>query len=273
MKLKVFFNAHIKVFKVIAATVAFAMTAGLLWFANGLLGNPVSYTIVKSEAKKYVAENYADEGYVVKKVSYNFKNGHYSAAVEKPGSEDCKFGLSYSMNGNLVYDTYETAVAEGVNTRNRLYRSYSDLIQNVTDTPLFPYICSGDLLFEFEDSGYAEAFDFGLSKDILVPDSQYDISKLGAEGGLLQINAFDSEVTPEKAAEVLLNISKFMEQNDIGFYAVNILLSALDEDGDSKEESYFLENFKHSDIYENGLVERVKKNHEETEKFYAELNK
>ena len=86
----IFFN-HIKVFKVIAAVIAFLMIAAILLFADALVGNPVSYLIVKNNAEKYIAENYADMGYVLEDVNHSFKFGEYYAHVAKPGSEDCRF--------------------------------------------------------------------------------------------------------------------------------------------------------------------------------------
>lgn len=268
MKIKAFFNAHIKAFKVIAAVTAFAMTAGLLWFANGLLGNPVSYLMVKNNANKYVAENYADEGYVLKGVSYNFKSGQYSAVVEKPDSEDCIFDLFYAISGKLNYDTYQTRVANGANTWNRLYRNYFELIRNTTDTSAFPYICDGHLIFKDED--LAKPLEFGLSEDILVPDAQYDINELGAQAGMLNVFAVEDVLTPEKAAEILLNIDRFMEQNGVRYHSINVYINSTDE---NSEENYSLELFPRSDIHSGDLVELIKQNHQKTEEFYANLNK
>lgn len=77
MGVKAFVDEHRKPLRVIAAVIAFAMIAVLLEFANELLGNPVSYLIAKSNAKKYVAEKYADEGYVVGDAAYFFKFKDY----------------------------------------------------------------------------------------------------------------------------------------------------------------------------------------------------
>lgn len=271
MKIKVFFNAHIKVFKVIAAVVAFAMTAGLLWFANGLLGNPVSYLIVKNNAKKYVAENYAEDGYELTKVTYNFKSGAYIASVEKPDSEDCIFGLSYAMSGELKYDAYQTRVVDGLNTRNRLYRNYFNLIETTTDTHVLPYSCDGQLIFKFDGYDYLnEPLEFGLSKDILVPDAQYDINMLGEQAGLLNVLAVEEVLTPEKAAEILLEMDSFMEQNGVRFHSISINILSPDE---NSEEYYLIEFFPRSEIHSDDLVELVKQNHQKTEEFYANLNK
>lgn len=273
MKIIAFFNAHIKAFKVIAAVIAFAMTAGLLWFANELLGNPVSYLIVKNNAKKYVAENYADEGYVLKGVSYNFEWGQYSATVEKPGSEDCIFGLSYTMIGKLSYNDYQTRIEDGVNTRNRLYRNYYELIATTTDTSTFPYICSGQLIFEYDDY-LVEPLGFGLSKNILVPDAQYDINKLGAQAGVLYVIAVEDVLTPEKAAEILLKVDSFMEQNGVQYHSINVHIYSADYSSyEDREERYILEFFNRSDIHSDDLVELIKQNNQKTEEFYANLNK
>ena len=235
-----------------------------MWFANGLVGNPVSYFIAKSKAEKRVEENYAAEGYVLTDVGYNFKNSSYIAFVEKPNSEDCKFSLSYSPTGKLNYDTYENNMADGGNVRLRLDKKYREFVKNASEVFDFPYSCDGDLVFEGDDYKN-QPLGFGLSKDILTPDAQYDIAKLGEQGGIIDAYAETDTFTAEKAAEALLDIDDVMKQTGGTFYSINLTL-------ESDNGEYLIENFYRSDIYEDGLVERVKKNHEETEKFYTGNN-
>lgn len=268
MKLKAFFNSHLTVFRVIAAVIAFAMTAGLLWFANGLLGNPVSYFIARNNAKKYVAENYADKGYVLKDIGYNFKTAEYYANVEKPGREDCTFGLSYTMGGKLRFDTYQRNVEEGYNTRYRLNRSYWELVNNTTDTPAFPYLCYGALIF-VDDSYFGEPFPFGLSKELLIPDAQYSINELAAEAGHLEISAIDDDPTAERAAEILREVDGFMERSSVEFRAISLSIDAAGAGSDSYSIRYFLRE----DIHADNLVELVEDNHQQTEEFFANLQK
>ena len=58
--------------KVLAGVTAFLLIIGILWFANGLLGNPISKTIANNTAKEYVAENYSNMKLNVSDAYYNF---------------------------------------------------------------------------------------------------------------------------------------------------------------------------------------------------------
>lgn len=268
MKLKAFFNSHLTVFRVIAAVIAFALTAGLLWFANGLIGNPVSYFIAKNNAKKYVAENYADKGYVLKDIGYNFKTAEYYANVEKPGSVDCTFGLSYTMGGKLRFDTYQRSVEEGYNTRYRLNRSYWELVNNTTDTPSFSYLCNGGLIFT-DDSYFGETIPFGLSKELLIPDAQYSLNELAAKAGHLEVSAIDDAPSAQRAAEMLREIDGFMERSSVYFRAISLSVDTPGVGSDSYSIRYFLRE----DIHADNLVELVEDNHQQTEEFFANLQK
>lgn len=246
--LKQFLSKHLKLFKVIAAVIAFSLTAVQLWFVNALLGNPVSYFIVKNNAEKYVAEKYADEGYILENISYSFKNGSYYAHVAKPDSLDCRFTVEYFLNGHLVLDLYEDEVLKGGNVQRRLEMSYRELVDSVLESPAYPY--SSDIAFGTFGIEYDRIYGYTLAGSTLVPDALYNIAELGAKAGKLTIY-FDAkgEVTLEKAAETLLEINSLMEQGGVTFYAI-----------DFRYGFYRLDNFLRSDIYEEGLVERVKEN-------------
>lgn len=259
MSVKAFIDKHRKPLRVIAAVIAFAMIAVLLEFANELLGNPVSYLVAKNNAKKYVAEKYADEGYVVEDASYFFKFKDYLVHVAKPDSEDCHFTVYYDMFGQFRGDNYESLVENRENVRTRLGLSYHDLVESVLESPANPYntkkaIQYGQLIFEDdEDTNKGPGHGFGLSHDILIPDKQYDIAELGAKAGLLKFDVdAQGDLTPEKAAKVLLDVAELMERGGATFYAIDLWLES------SGRNYYIVENFRRSDIYEDGLVERVR---------------
>ena len=108
-----------------------------------------------------------------------------------------------------------------------------------------------ELIFESADGEY----DFSLPKSILQPDALYDISALASEGGLLTVYVDAEEKTPERAAEVLLELDSLMKRGGVSFYAVDLALTS-ESGGD-----YLGGNFHRADIYKDGLVERVRENH------------
>lgn len=257
--LRSFVTKHLLPLRIIAAVIAFAMTAGLLIFANALVGNPVSYLIVKSKAEKYVAENYADKGYILESVSYDFKFGHYNAEVVKPGSEDCWFRVGYDFGGKCSGDNYDYNVVGGSNTRWRLDMSYRELINSIVESPFYPYssepawstVAFGKLVFEGDDR-----YDFCIPNSEIVPDKLYDIQKLGDAAGHLTICVDTKDTTPENAAKILLNIRSLMEQGGAPFHDIDLRL--MDESLPANDETYYaVSGLLRSEIYEEGLVDRV----------------
>ena len=277
MNVKAAISKRLLPLRIIAAVIAFAIIAMLLLGANDLLGNPVSYSIVKSNAEKYVAENYADEGYVLEDIGYSFKFKIYYAYIAKPGSEDCRFTADFSPLGKFGWDDHESRVLNGGNVRSRLCTRYRELADSVLESPAYPYsshVAFGDLIFEDDD--YNGGYDFGLPPSCLVPDALYDIAELGEKAGLLTIYVETEEITPEHAAEVLLEINSLMEQGGVPFYAIDLTLETprkAYQKNYADREYYSLLNFHRSDIYEDGLVERVKDNRQKTEEYWAELDK
>lgn len=250
-----------KTLKIIAAAAAFTIIAALVWMACSLLGNPVSYLLAKNNAKKYVAEKYP--GYTLGSVKYNFKFGSYTAAVEKPNSEDYKFAAYFGLDGKPRGDDYETRIENCWNTQSRLDMSYRKLVESVFDSPAFPYesdIDFGELIFE-GDKEKSDPRGFAISKDTLEPDGLYDLAKLGEQGGLLTLYVDNEAETPERAAEILLDVDRLMAKGGVTFYAIDLRF------GD-----YFVDNIRRRDIHADGLVERVKAARENTEKRYNELD-
>lgn len=252
MSIKSTFEKHPKPFKAAAAVVALMMIAGLLWFAFALNGNPVSYALVKKNAEAFVAENHPD--YAVYSIAYEFKFGRYTAEIVKPGSEDCHFIASFGLDGKRIVDNYEGSIVKGNNTAARLNMRYRELADTVLKSPAYPFkskIAYGTLVFE-DDGEDNAARDFSLPKSILQPDALYDINALAEQGGLITVYVEITEKTPERAAEVLLELDRLLEQGGVPFYAINLVLTA--EDGDD----YFVDCIHRAEINESGLADRVR---------------
>lgn len=257
MRIKRFFQDHIRLFRIIAAIAAFVMIAGLLLFAFALNGNPVSYILAKKNAERYAAENYP--GYIINSVAYNFKAGNYAVEIIKPDSEDCHFMASFGLDGKCLGDNYESSIEKGFNTMARLNMRYRELVDTVLESPAYPFVTKigfGELIFEGdEDSDELGAHDFSIPKNILTPDALYDINELGENGGMLTVYVFSEEKTPERAAEVLLELDRLMKRGGVPFRAVDLVLTA--NDGDD----YFVGRFQRESIYEDGLVRRAAESH------------
>ena len=123
--------------KIIAAVTAFVILGGLGWFANAMVGNPVSKMLAARAAEKHLEETYAGTDYYIERISFNFKDGNYHAFIKSPTSMDTEFSLSITMLGELQLDTYED-VADGFNTARRLEQEYRKLADTIFENPSFP---------------------------------------------------------------------------------------------------------------------------------------
>lgn len=264
--------------KVLAGVTAFLLIIGILWFANGLLGNPISKTIANNTAKEYVAENYSNMKLNVSDAYYNFKTGSYDVEIKSPTSKDTYFYLSISPFGKITYDSYESDVVDRYNTFNRINESYSSKVEKVFDSKDFPYeseIYFGEIIdkeglvvSESEEYTYPV---YGLDIKKLELDKDYDMYEMGKKAGHIVFYAEDDEVTVKKASEILLNIKNIFDKENIPFYAIDFTLEKpRNEEGtpNSDDTSIRIEHFLYEDIYEENLEQRISKAEKDLKKYY-----
>lgn len=263
--------------KVLALLTALVLIAGLGWFANDLLGNPVSKALATNTAKKYLAETYPDTDYYIERVSYNFKNTDYHALIKSPTSVDTEFSLYITMLGKLSWDTYED-VQSRFTTARRIDMEYRELTDTVLEHPAFPYTCPigfGTLeIYPEEAIGdplAGEVPPYAINQNELVLDKVYDIRELGRQAGRLVIYIESDTVTPENAAAIMLDIKDRFDKAEIPFTAMDFTLEyAITEDGQRPEEQVGVAGFLYDEIYEEGMVERVRRADEALKAYYAE---
>ena len=90
-----------KILKIGAAVLAVLLIVGVAWFANSLVGNPLSKALAKSTAEKHMKETYGNTDYELGEVVYSFKDGYYHAHVSSPSSIDTNFELLINGFGKL----------------------------------------------------------------------------------------------------------------------------------------------------------------------------
>ena len=86
---------------------------------------------------------------------------------------------------------------------------------------------------------------------------------MGRQAGHLIVYVDDQELTFENAAKILLDIKAEFDEANIPFRAIDLSMRT---DG----ERINFDNFPYEDIYEEGLIDRIKAAHEELEAYYAE---
>ena len=238
-------GSHPQLWRALFGSAAGLICIGLCLFANMAVGNPVSHALVTHAAEERLATVYGDRALVLEEVSYNFKDGDYYISVSDPNRLDGDFTMAYNMTGKLLWDRYDYAVEQGRNVHDRLYFNYRTRVDEILNSPLYPY--------------HAEIA-FGDLRDISDLESErfYDIDKLGAASGRLVLMIEDDTVSEERAAEILLETRRLFDEAGAGFYAVDLVLRYPKAEGQPRPEGRIeLLGFLYSDITEEGLALRV----------------
>ncbi len=264
-----------RILKTIALLVATILILGVLSFANSLIGNPISKAIAAKTAEKHLEKTYSNKDFEIERVFYSFKDGFYHAFISSPNSIDSSFVLIIDMWGNLRSDSYEDRVLSGWNTSSRIGNEYRNIVNAVLNSPSFPYnvhIGYGD--FEFYPREHLKSYtvpSYALITEDLELDAFYDVNKLAENHGKLTVYIDDAEVSVERSAEILLDVKNIFDSAGVKFYIIDFVLEyPKPEDGKRKEERVEIREFLYSDIYEDGLTERIKNADDATKQHYAE---
>ncbi len=267
-----------RIIKISAFCLAILLTAGVGWFANGLVGNPISKMMAQHTARSYIESQYANTDYEIQEISYSFKDTGYYAHIVSPRSMDGNFTLRISMLGKIKSDDYDSRVTGHVNVANRLFFEYRDMVDTVLNSYVYPYtvdMAYGNL--EFDREVGEEEIAGAIKRSELVNDRFYNIGELGKKNGKLVLYINSDTVTKEKAAEILLKTRELLDQSGISFYSVHFVLQYHPYDTnksyDRPEGKIDLKDFLYSDIYEEGLIERIEKSIADTQNYYAEKDK
>ncbi|MBQ2926976.1 MAG: zf-HC2 domain-containing protein [Oscillospiraceae bacterium] len=252
-------------FKRMAALVlALAFVVGLCAIGNALMGNPVSRMLAEKAAENYLAGKFPEGGYELKNVWFDAKRSHYGIVVQKRGSQDIRFTVDIDMWGRFHHDTYED-VLTGWNTAHRLAAEYEALADPVLSRMNLTYrqvSASCDLEFEhrqWQDDPYA--FQYFLNGKALVPDGKYDMAVLGALAGKVSIRVEDAEVSAEKAAEILLEVRRVMDEAGIPFRSIDMMLEYPKPQNtveQRKKEKIRIEGLLYEEIIKEGLIEAIR---------------
>lgn len=267
-----------KVLKIGALIAALLLIIGVCWFANGLVGNPVSKALARNTAEKHLEKNYGDKDFVIEDVNFSFKDGYYHVHVGSPSSIDSSFSLTIDMLGKLRYDYYEDNVLNGWNTATRIGNDYRAVVDKVLDSGSFPYevdIGYGDILFAPADQEVGEEMpEYAIPTNELVLDGYYDLRELGERAGELTLYICDGDVTVGRLAEILLDVKRIFDDAGVAFCTVDCVLKyPRNDDGTHREGRVEVMHMPYTDIYEEGMAERVKASNDEAIAYYAEQDK
>lgn len=248
--------------KISAFLLAVVLILGLAWFANGLVGNPVSKMLATNTAKKHLEAHYADKDFVLDGVVFSFKIGCYHAYISSPSSPDSSFTLVIGLDGKLLTDYYEDHVLSGWNTSRRLDDAYRSAVDAMLHSPSFPYTLDfgyGSIYFiESEYQHNPSVPDYAIVTSDLRLDGFYDVNALGAEAGELTLYLYDDTVSAEHLAEMLLGIRSVFDDAGVKFRVISCVLEYPPAaDGTREDHRVEVLNFPYDDISAEGLVDRV----------------
>lgn len=257
------------------AAAAVAIVCGVLFFANGLMGNPVCSAIAKNHARKMIATQFEETDLQIEQTGFNFKTGGYYVHVRSRSSIDTHFTIEYNGWGQYHYDTYED-VTSGRNTLQRIDDAYFKQVQQVLDHWYGAEnvnVGYGCINADYELTGFTYEGLPALDLRTLERDARYDLNELGAQYGEVCFYLCTEEVTVERAAATLLEVRQLLEDEGLSFYAIDfVLMLPRHPDGTWNNDGpeIRLEDFPCSEIYEEGLAHRVQAAHDALMAYYAE---
>lgn len=268
-----------KVIAFVVAVFVIVLTIGAMMF----YGNPISKILVTNSAEKYLQENFSDTDFEIGTVNYDFKTSDYYVCVVSPSSADSSFTIYAGLNGDIDYHSYEDAVVKKWNTATRINDDYREAVDVVLSNPDFPYdsdIGFGDIYFTTDDVldyGFGTLDgppEYAIKTESLELDMVYDVSEFGKKAGELTVYVYDEDVSCEKLAEILLDIRKIMDEADVSFYVIDCVLEYPKPENPEewKDDRVEVMDFLYDDIYQEGLVDRVRESDENAKAYYAWLD-
>lgn len=246
-----------KILKIISFFMAFVLFSGMCFLTNAVAGNPISRLIAEKNIKEYVETNFPGEGYEVTDIKYNYVvNPGYQASVKVPGSLDRHFSVLTDMSGNVKKDSPENDMWLRENTADRIKSTYKDVVEAVFDNPAFKYpLASCFATIEFDYHENERMFSYSVLYSELEPDMLFDINDFGARAGHICIEIDGNNLTAEYAAEIMLHAKSLLDESGIEFYVMDCKIRNPDTES---YETFCVENFLSDEIYEEGMIERVK---------------
>lgn len=262
-----------KFLRIAAFIIAAVLTAGLAIFANELVGNPVSKYLVKKSAQSYIEKTYPNDNFYIEDIGYSFKDKSYYVDVKCENSLDKYFNLRCDMLGSLLDDSYDSAITKKENTVRRVDEEYRQLVDSVFNSPTFKLesdINFGKLCID----GFGE-YEYNINvpnktfSSFLELDKIYDVREMGKDMGIITLYVQDKEVSEERFAQVLLEVKKVFDYNKVPFFAIDLVLEPIRNEGEARGKGIRAEKILYSDIADDeGYLERVRNSIKATEEFY-----
>ncbi len=257
--------------KIILITLLVLLLGVVLYFVCAFFGNPVSYLLAVNSADNYIEENYADYDLEIEKVGYDFKLSGYYAHVVSPSSVDTHFSVYFDLLGRPLHDSFDN-VTDGWNTYMRLENEYRSLCEKVLKDVKKNFVSDIDYgeikNFEYSEDYHGKVL-YGVVLSDLELDYEYDIKEVAKSAGHIVFYYEETELTAEKSAERLLEFKAIFEKHDVPFFAIDFIAQEpKTETNAGNRKEFAVREFLFSDIYEEGLAERLQEAADDLQKYY-----
>ena len=263
-----FFERFAKIAAVIGIILAIMILLTPLFLFTG---HPVSYALVATRARFFLLENHPELDVRLDKIIYDFKHGGYTAYYSSPTSIDTHFRLVCDGWGNVTLDYADSIDGNTIGRIGDDYEAAYDAVIENADFSFEVHVNFCQITHQYGNEASSINKDFGISDDEvgkLVLDGEYDFREFAAKYGRITFYARDPEVTVERAAEILLELKAYLDEQNIPFRAIEFTLDA--EPG--SEEYVKLIDIYYEEIYEEGLVDRVIEYNDRIHDHYEKLD-
>ncbi len=181
--------------------------------------NPASCLMARKTAKNLIAEKYPD--YEIVRTRYNiWGTGDLMLVyLEISDSPDSQFIIFTDMLGNYESDTYERDVTEKLNVITRLRNQYHEKLKTTLEDTLSAY-----------GKYHINSYLADIPKDICVIDKQYtdvELNEISLKCGGVDVY-IDADTTKRQTSQLAKDIKKVMEENNIGFWTIQINTDSYD---------------------------------------------
>ena len=255
-------------------TISILLLIGVLAIGCLIFGNPVSYALAWGTAYKYIQEHHADTDYKIKKIDYIFIGGIYRVEVYSPTKQDERFHLGMNGLGEIQNNNYSLWVENRYTVKWRLIDEYNE---------------QGDKAFASENISEGERLDFSLNflehgkpfiregyykahpnatdlKDLPLNTAECTKEIAAANGVIDYRETVNGTPTYEEIARNLLRIKSTADKKDFAFHAIDYTL----KNSQNNQDAIYVGYIYYEDIYEEGLVERIKQREAEYKAYLEE---
>ena len=238
---------------ILALMLAFGLFLGvpLLWAANRDARYERMKPQVQELATVYIAEQYPGNDFEITDLYHNFKSNTFDVKIQSRSSADTHFTVKFVDDTLEVdYDSYEWAVLQRGNTRERIIRDYEAQAEAVLNTlPGIDFVRADFVRYSKQTSLEQYSVDLSMDSLSLELDGQYDAAAMGWDHGTLELWFVEKpeDLHIHRLLERLREVDAAMTQAGVGYRLIEItLVDAPDFDYTQK---FYIHDILREDLY------------------------